>query len=206
MSSVGSVSRLILAAKEGDAPSLELLFKRYWEKVVLWARKGLDESKCREFDADDVAIDVFQSFYEGFKGGNYPNLDSRDGLNALLATIAIKKAINRIEKANAQKRGGGQIRGESALVNQSNAAGIQNANIPSIAKAITPDEKTILDDAIDYRLNSLQPPQLQLIAQRLIVGFSTAEIAKELNLTQRSIQLKIKAIARIWQEDETLTP
>ena len=136
----GSVSKLIENAKEGDEPSLELLFKRFRSRLVSWAHRELDPVKCRAFDADDIAIEVFHSFCVGLSDGKFPNLQDRHGLQTLLATIAIRNAINRIEKANAQKRGAGKIGGESVF-----------DQFDSIASAgLTPEEQAILDDEIDY--------------------------------------------------------
>ena len=189
----GSVSRLIENAKEGDDPSLELLFKRFQSRLISWAYRELNPEKCREFDADDIAIEAFHSFCMGLIDGKFPELEDRHGLQTLLATIAIRKAINRIEQANAQKRGAGRIGGESVFDQFDSIAGTE----------LTPEEQAILDDEIDYCISKL-PLGLQDIARRLFIGYSNSEIAKELNCSTRSIQLKKKQIFQILREGDIL--
>ena len=185
----GSVSKLIENAKEGDEPSLELLFKRFHSRLVSWAYRELDPVKCPAFDADDIAIEAFHSFCIGLSNGKFPNLQDRHGLQTLLAIIAIRNAINRIERANAQKRGAGKIGGESVF-----------DQFDSIASTgLTPEEQAILDDEIDYCITKL-PVGLQDIARRLLMGYSASEIANELNYSTRSIQLKTKKISQIFRE------
>ena len=185
----GSVSRLIEHAKEGDEPSLELLFQRFRSRLTRWAYRELNPVKCREFDADDIAIEAFHSFCVGLSDGKFPNLEDRHGLQTLLATITIRRAINRIEQANAQKRGAGRIGGESAF-----------DQFDCIASTgLTPDEQVILDDEIDYCITKL-PGGLQDIARRLLIGYSASEIANDLNCSTRSIQLKAKQISQILRE------
>ena len=186
----GSVSRLIEGAKEGDEPSLELLFKRFRSRLISWAYRELNPVKCREFDADDIAIEAFYSFCVRLSDGKFPNLEDRHGLQALLATITIRRAINRIEQANAQKRGAGKIGGESVFD--------QFDSVQSTG--LTPEEQAILDDEIDYCITKL-PVALQDIARRLLIGYSAREIANELNCSTRSIQLKTKKISQILREE-----
>ncbi len=182
----GSVSRLIEQARTGDEPSLEQLFKRFYARLTHWAGRELDPRKCRAFDADDIAIDAFHSFYLGLTTNKFPDLDNRHGLQSLLATITIRKAINRIERANAQRRGAGKVVGESGF-----------AEFDSFqSHGLTPDEQAILDDEIACHMDML-PENLRPIAQLLLLGYSTTEIAEEQNCSTRSIQIKRKKIAAI---------
>ena len=188
----GSISRLLQGAKEGDEPSLELLFNRFRSRLIRWAHRELDPRKCRDFDADDIAIEAFHSFCLGLNDGKFPKLEERHGLQTLLATITIRKAINRIEMANAQKRGEGRIGGESVFDQFDTIA----------STGLTPEEQAILDDEIDYCINRL-PENLRDIAQRLLLGYSASEIANELGCSTRSIQLKKKQIFHILTQENS---
>jgi DNA-directed RNA polymerase specialized sigma24 family protein len=45
----------------------------------------------------------------------------------------------------------------------------------------------------------LQEPDLQLIVERKIEGFSNAEIARQLQVTERTVERKLERIRRRWQ-------
>src|SRR5262249_17023456 len=49
-------------------------------------------------------------------GGQFRQLSDRDDLWRLLATITVRKALGTIRHQTRQKRGGGQVLGESALI------------------------------------------------------------------------------------------
>jgi DNA-directed RNA polymerase specialized sigma24 family protein len=48
-------------------------------------------------------------------------------------------------------------------------------------------------------LSSLQEPDLQRIVERKIEGFSNAKIARQLQVTERTVERKLERIRRRWQ-------
>ena len=69
----------------------------------------------RAADEEDVALSAFDSFCRGVEQGRFPLLNDRDDLWALLVVITVRKAIDLRQHERRQKRGGGQVAGESAL-------------------------------------------------------------------------------------------
>ena len=63
-----------------------------------------------------MALSAFQSFCERAGRGQFPQLDDRDDLWRLLATITVRKALDTMRHQTRQKRGGGSVLGESALL------------------------------------------------------------------------------------------
>jgi RNA polymerase sigma factor (sigma-70 family) len=191
----GSVSRLLETARSGDQPSLNALFNRFYARLIGWANRELHPAKCRAFDAEDIAVEAFHSFYLGMEQGKYPDIGDRRSLQSLLATITIRKAINRIEEANTVKRGGGKIAGESVFNEFDSLPGID----------LNPAEQSIIDDEVEYCLNKI-PEKLRDVLRLTIHGLSTSDIARELNCSTRSIQLKKMQISTILTEVNPFNP
>ena len=203
MNNKGSVTQLLEDARQGDETSLNRLFNRFYARLKKWAGRELDPAKCREFDADDIAIEAFHSFCKGILHGKFPKLGDRHSLQALLATITIRKAINKIDYANAQKRGEGRVRGES-IFESTNDSVENNQGFESVkSEGLSPAEKVILDDQIEYYLGVL-PENLKPTTQRLLLGFSPREIASEFKRSTRAIEIQRKRIFEILNNVEEL--
>ena len=92
------------------------LWGRYFQRLVRLAGARLPAHCRRSFDEEDVALSAFQSFCERAGRGQFPQLDDRDDLWRLLATITVRKALDTMRHQTRQKRGGGCVLGESALL------------------------------------------------------------------------------------------
>ena len=197
MSTIGSVSTWLRELCDGDETNFGKLFIRFRAFLLSCSQENLDKSRCRVFDAEDIAMEAFESFYQGFKRGKFPDLTNRHGLLALFATITMRKAINRINFECAAKRGGGDIQGESAIakVYDSYHTDLKELDLADLNP--TPDEQAIMNDLITGGMNSL-PRNLRDIAQKLIVGSTPKQIADELGCSKRTIELKRRRIHDIW--------
>ena len=204
VSTSGSVSLWIEQAKRGEERAAEQLWKRYFHRLVGFARKKMVDMERRNQDEEDIAICALASFLCDAKRGQYPALQDRDGLWPLLATITERKVINLWEKERAQKRGGGNVRGESVFYNPNlddNGQGIDGFAAP-----VTTDEfsQTLCSECNDL-LNKLEDNLLRLIAQRRLEGFSNVEIAKEVGCVPRTIDRKLERIRGIWTRESKKT-
>ena len=115
MHSRGSVTNLIEQMKAGDDEAEAKLYGRYWPILVNLARQKLGGAPKRVADEEDIAQEAFFSFHRSLRAGKFPALDSREGLLALLTSITARRVASQNERQRAQKRGGGQVRGDSAL-------------------------------------------------------------------------------------------
>src|SRR6516162_8802494 len=113
----GSVTRWIGDLVAGDAAgsAAQKLWERYFDRLVHLARDRLRAGPRGPADAEDAALDAFDSFCRGAAAGRFPRLDDRDDLWALLVTITARKASAQVRRERRQKRGGGRIRGEQEL-------------------------------------------------------------------------------------------
>ncbi len=69
-------------------------------------------------DEEDVAINVFHSLCVGAREGKFDQLSNRNDLWKLLIAMAGNKASEQIRRQTAQKRGGPDLRGNSAVAYQ----------------------------------------------------------------------------------------
>jgi RNA polymerase sigma factor (sigma-70 family) len=193
-----SVTIWIDGIKAGDGSDIERLWDRYFERLVRLAAARLPAHSRRSFDEEDVALSAFQSFCDRAGRGQFPQLSDRDDLWRLLATITVRKAIDTIRQQSRQKRGGGQVLGESALLVGAGTEGEGLAEV--LSREPTPDE--VAGFAEDYHrfLARLQEPPLRTIALRRLEGQTTREIARALDVSTKTVERKLQLIRAIWSE------
>jgi len=133
-----SVSEWIVGAKRGDHEAVEALWQRYYAQLVRLAHKRVSGIPLRVADEEDVALSAFASFCQAAQRGRFPNLADRDDLWRLLIVLTAQKAVDAIRWEGCAKRGGGRVRGESAVVRG------QRGKIAPIAasKANTPHRRS----------------------------------------------------------------
>jgi DNA-directed RNA polymerase specialized sigma24 family protein len=193
-----SVTIWIDGIKAGDGSDIERLWDRYFERLVRLAAARLPAHSRRSFDEEDVALSAFQSFCDRAGRGQFPQLSDRDDLWRLLATITVRKALDTIRQQSRQKRGGGQVLGESALLVGAGTEGDGLAEV--LSREPTPDE--VAGFAEDYHrfLARLQEPPLRTIALRRLEGQTTREIARALDVSTKTVERKLQLIRAIWSE------
>lgn len=201
MANQNSVTIWIDGIKAGDGSDIERLWDRYFERLVRLAAARLPAHSRRSFDEEDVALSAFQSFCDRAGRGQFPQLSDRDDLWRLLATITVRKALDTIRQQSRQKRGGGQVLGESALLVGAGTEGEGLAEV--LSREPTPDE--VAGFAEDYHrfLARLQEPPLRTIALRRLEGQTTREIARALDVSTKTVERKLQLIRAIWSEESS---
>ena len=125
MSATGSVVSWLARLREGDAGAAQHLWEQYFARMVGLARKRLRGARRREADEEDVALSAFDSFCRGAEQGHFPDLRERNNLWRLLVNITARKALHLLAREGRLKRGGGKVRGESALRDAAEGEGIE---------------------------------------------------------------------------------
>jgi DNA-directed RNA polymerase specialized sigma24 family protein len=193
-----SVTRWLDGVKLGTESDIQRLWDRYFERLVRLARTKLPRHRRRELDEEDVAISAFQSFCDRAGRGQFPQLSDRNDLWRLLLTITIRKAGMTIRHQNRQKRGAGNVLGESAVM-------AENTRGAGIAEFLnhepTPQEVVHFTDELEGHLNRLADSTLKTIAVRKLEGHSSQEIAAELGTSARTVDRKLQLIRAIWEDE-----
>ena len=188
----GDVTMWINQMQGGDSAAAEQLYEVYFPRIVNLARKRLDGRTRRVTDEEDVAVVVLESLFRGIVDGRYPELTSSDSLWRLLVVMTARRAINDVQAQRAQKRGHGQVRGESVFYSPGadSTAGIDQfaveAEAPQFVEQLTEQLMSVLTDLGDDNLKQLVILKLE--------GFTNAEIAEKMEVSERTIERKLNRL------------
>jgi RNA polymerase sigma factor (sigma-70 family) len=196
MSSGGSVTHWIRGLKAGEETALEMLFARYWPRLVSLARSRLRHAPRRAADEEDVAQRAFWEFCQVVKAGRTPRLESRESLWALLALITARKAASQLERELRQRRGAGKVRGESAVAAPASSA--ERAIERLSDSSPTAEEEVMLKDLYDHYVGCLEEPYRE-IAELHLAGLSHREIAERKGIAKRTSERKFRMSLDRWQ-------
>ena len=159
-----------------------------------FARQKLDRKTRRRYDENDAANSAFHSLCRGLAEGRI-EAENRDTLWGLLAVITSRKISAQRRYLNRQKRGGGDVRGESGF------AEFGDAGINAIGgNQPTPDVLAEVSESCAQLLGALPDETTKKIVLLKFEGAKNGEVASELKCTQRTIERKLERIRRIWVE------
>jgi RNA polymerase sigma factor (sigma-70 family) len=180
-----SVTRFITAAATGDMEALERIWKHYSGAMLNAARKRLSPMVRRVADEEDVAHSAFRSFCTLIGRGKV-QVPDRESLWALLMTMTVRKAMKLSRHAQADKR---DVRRQIDLEEII-------ARIPSHEP--TPEFVASFQEEFDRLMEILDSAGLQDIAKYQLSGWTTREIAFQMNITEASVLRKLHRIKALW--------
>jgi DNA-directed RNA polymerase specialized sigma24 family protein len=194
----GSITRWVQQLDDGHASEAQQqLWARYFDRLTTVARHHLSPTTRRVVDEEDVALSVLDSFFAAAGQGRYPDLRDRTGLWPLLARMAVCKTLKQRRTAEALKRGGGNVRGDSALGRRNeDASGLTFDEFAGTDP--TPETIAELRELTDHLLARLENDSLRRVARRKLEGYSNAEIAHEMGVGLRTIERKLTRIRTRW--------
>jgi RNA polymerase sigma factor (sigma-70 family) len=193
-----SVSRWLDGLRQGDAADVQRLWDRYFQSLVRVAGARLRGYARRDYDEEDVALSAFHSLCERVGRGQFPQLADRDDLWRLLVTITARKVISALRHQTRQKRGGGRVVGESAVMG---ADGLDEGMAQFLGREPTPENAAQFAEEYERLLSRLNDETLRVIALRKLDGHDTESIAVELGISRRSVDRKLNLIRKIWEEE-----
>jgi DNA-directed RNA polymerase specialized sigma24 family protein len=196
MSPQSSVSHWLEGLKEGDSQAAAPLWERYCDRLVRLARRKLGHAPRRVADEEDVALSAFNSLCLGARNGRFPALADRDSLWGLLVFITAQKAADHIAHESRKKRGGGKVRGHSALVDGDRDSGEEDFD-RFFAAAPGPVTLNVWAEEYDRLLKRLGDDMLRTIAELRLQGYTVDEIAGRLGLARRTVHRKLHLIRSI---------
>jgi DNA-directed RNA polymerase specialized sigma24 family protein len=200
MTSGDSVSQWIGQLKGGDEDAAQKLWERYFQQLANLAYKKLHGTPKGFADQEDVALSAFDSFCRGVEQGRFPQLEDRNDLWRLLVVITVRKAIDLQDHENRQKRGGGQVIGETTLLGQSASGNFQGIDQFASTEP-TPELAAQVAEECRRLLNRLDDPTLRSVALWKMEGYSTDEIAGKLQCVPRTVERKLRVIRSLWSQE-----
>ena len=189
-----SVTGWIDQLSDGNDQAAEQLWQHISARLRDFARQRLDAETRRRYDEDDAANSAFHSLCRGLADGCM-EAENRDALWGLLAVITSRKISAQRRFLNRQKRGGGNIRGESGF------AEFGDAGINAVeSNQKTPDVLAEVSESCTQLLSTLPDETMKKIVLLKFQGVTNGEVADRLNCTRRTIERKLERIRRIWVE------
>jgi RNA polymerase sigma factor (sigma-70 family) len=189
-----SISIWIKQLKAGEAEAAQRLWERYCHRLIGLARKKLQDSPRQVKDEEDVVQSAFMSFCARAQAGLFPDLRDRDNLWPLLALITARKATNQRLHERRAKRGGGRV--------AATAEALEFAEV--IADEPSPEEAAIFFSELERILELLDPTCGRILLWKLEER-TNAEIAQQLDCSERSVERKLRLI-RCELGDELSSP
>jgi DNA-directed RNA polymerase specialized sigma24 family protein len=200
MSSTHSVTRWLGQLKAGDQEAARQLWARYFKQLVRLARAQLAGARRRVADEEDVALGALDSFCRAAAAGRFPDLHDRHGLWPLLVAITTHKASKQVQHERRQKRGGGAVRGGSALGDPGGDPDDPGGWEQVLGREPSPAFACQVADECRRLLDQLQEEPLRSVALWKMEGYTNAEIAAKLGCIERTVERKLRTIRRIWEE------
>jgi DNA-directed RNA polymerase specialized sigma24 family protein len=192
----GSVSVWLDGLRAGDPAAAQPLWEHFFERLVGLARHRLAGLPRRVADEEDIALSAFHSVYRAAGQGRFPRLDDRHDLWQVLVVVAERKATKTALSLRRQKRGGGAVRGDSALGARSGGPGFDRFESPEP----TPDFAAQVAEECGRLLELLGDPELRQIAVWKMEGHTVEEIAARLDCVPRTVLRRLEIIRRTWDE------
>ncbi len=191
-----SVTLWIDGLRQGNEHSAQQLWERYFSQLVRMAGSKLPRSVRRDFDEEDVALSAFHSLCEGVRDGRFPRLEDRDNLWALMVVITARKAMRRIRSASTQKRGRGEVQGESVFLK---ADGESEGINQIIGREPTAEFAAQVSEQSEQLLALLPDEPMRRLALLKMEGYSNKEAAAALDCGLRTIERRLNLIRSIWE-------
>jgi DNA-directed RNA polymerase specialized sigma24 family protein len=194
-----SISQWILGAKNGDSAAVGRLWQCYFERLVRLAKQRLANTACRVADEEDVALSAFFSFCSAAEAGRFPDLADRHELWRLLLKLTARKAVDQQRRQGRAKRGGGRVRGESAL-HQTDGFGSDEGLAQVVGDVPTPQFAAMVAEECARLLNCLNE-DLRPIALAKMEDCTNREIALKLGCSLTTVERGLRLIRKIWKQE-----
>jgi DNA-directed RNA polymerase specialized sigma24 family protein len=189
----GSITLCLGLLGQGDAKAAQVIWDRYFQRLVGLARGRLRSAQRRAADEEDVVVSALDSFFRRAQSGQFPRLEDRDDLWQLLFVLTVRKAIGLARHEQRKSRGGGRLRVLSDL------EGLRVEEV--IGDVPTPELAAQVADECHRLLGRLGDETLRHVALWKMEGYTNAEIADKLGCVRHTVERKLRSIRAIWSGD-----
>ncbi|MEM8912212.1 MAG: ECF-type sigma factor [Planctomycetota bacterium] len=195
-------ARLLGRVREGDEDATTILWENYFQPLVRLAGTRMPANLRRTGDEEDIALSAFHSFIAGVRRDQFPDLSGPDNLWGLLITLTSRKVNAHLRRSTRQKRGGGNVRGESVFIDASGdgvGKGLEQFDSADDV-GMRPDLRLELAEACESLLEDLGDEQLRQIAVMRMDGYLVDDIAEQLCVSKRAVERRLALIRKTWSE------
>ena len=195
MSESGSVSEWIEDLRAGDTGAATHLWNRFHANLLQIARRRLNGASRRVADEEDLVALAFESFFQRIQHGQFPELQGRAELWALLVTITDRKAVNCVRRHMSVKRGSGKVLGESTIGTRSEQG--REAALARVDGGAPPPDRLASVSELLERLDD----DLRRIVFLKRDGFTNEEIAQRVNRSVATIERRLRLLRDEWTQE-----
>jgi DNA-directed RNA polymerase specialized sigma24 family protein len=193
----GSITGWIDPLKAGDPQAAQVLWDRFFRRLVALARKKLQSANRRTADEEDIALSAFASLCRGAEAGRFPKLGDRDNLWRVLALLTARKAWHLMRDAHRAKRSAP----EPSVADTPPSAAQQTEWHQFLSREPNPAFAAQMEEEYRLLLGRLADRELETIAVWKLEGYTNEEIAAKLDCTMRTVERKVRIIRGIWQRE-----
>jgi RNA polymerase sigma-70 factor (ECF subfamily) len=191
-----SVDSFVRSLRAGDPGVTKEVFDQYVDRLVAMARKRISLRLAGRIDPEDIVQSVFRTFFHRAKQGQF-QFQAEDDICRMLARITVHKTLRQVAHHQAGKRDAGRDAGSGDET--------QDLVVNLLSKEPSPDEATQLLDQMEHFLAQL-PDEDRKILELRMQGYSTLEISKQLDITDRKIRRRMEYVREQATRDELLPP
>lgn len=193
------ITKIIQRSRGVDEDGAEVIWNEYFPKLMRLARSKLGTTPRRTFDEEDVAVNALNSFFRGAEAERFSKLESRDDLWRILVTITARKVAFERRKQMAQKRGDGQVRGESIFVNRNSGEDFGLGQI--LDENRMPENASQVVSTCEELLVKLNDDNLRKTALLRMEGYNNTEISEKLGCSVSRTKQRVAKIKELWRDD-----
>ena len=191
-----NVTHWIDLIKLGDSNAANRLWKVYFDRLVRAVRNRLNGQNRAVSDEEDIALSVFDSFYDAAQNGRFPDLADRDDLWRLLLTMSARKVIDKRRHDHRKRRGG------DVAIHSLDEKGQNDQNIiKAIGDEPSPEMVIMMQESVEKLFSHLGVGQLRELAGAKLEGYSNAEIASRMGCSERTIERRLHLIREKLQQE-----
>lgn len=193
----GSITRLVRRLPDRQPSVSQALFEFLMSRLAGVARKRLATARRRVEDEDDLLGEVIGEFLMAGEQGQLPTLKSREDVLKMLSRRLQQRAANMHRDQKAEFRGGGDVRGDSAL--GWNPGANKRAGFDNLAgDSPRPDDRLLRADDLREIYGEIERTLNDEALFRVYTlwgsGLTKEEIGKAIELSPSSVYRKLEMI------------
>ena len=186
-------AQVISKYRSGDEVAAREVFGRFVHRLVALASKQFDQRVRSKEDPEDVVNSAYKSFFRRDVRAPF-DLSDWDGLWALLATITVRKCIDRREFWRAECRDVGR---EDGAGFEPTAQSWEEA----VDREPTPDQALALAETLERLFVRLGPDRRE-VAELSLQGYTAPEIVDRCGCSERTVGRVLARVRVILEEME----
>jgi len=192
-----SISSWIRLLQDGNLDAISPLWHRYGAALEKIARKHYRSALNAVFDEQDLAQSVFMALWRNAEAGRLEQVRDRNELWWLLLEITRRRAMARMTYNNAQKRKPGLAFSPA----RDDSSTFDPLSQLTNTRQLSPEVLTILNEEHERFMGLLKDDVLRTIAQLHLEDHAVDEIARQLDVSPRTITRKLKLIRDQWTRE-----